>query len=191
MSTNDVPGYKSSNRDELAMGCWAEHEDGSLIFVESTEGGRAVYSMFDMEKKPVIEYRDAMAIGAFKKMFSFDGRNEKWTWHDKTPFPWDRIIKAGGRDGTRYADVEDHLTEAERIRRKRRSLRVVRDEDDADEESTAVDRVRRSREINEGREVDPYEIEARIERTMGKAGNAIVSRIQKALAGLKPGKGKR
>lgn len=31
MSTNDVPGAKTENRDVLAMGCWAEHEDGSLI----------------------------------------------------------------------------------------------------------------------------------------------------------------
>ena len=189
MSTNDVPGARKANNDELAMGCWAEHEDESLIFVESTEGGRVIYSIFDMEKDPVIEYRDAMAIGAFKKLFSYDGKNDKWTWHDKTPFPWDRIIQAGGRDGVRYADVEAHLSEAERIRRKRRGLRVVREEDDVS--ATAAQRVRRSRELQDGHEVDPYEIEARIERTMGKAATTIVQKVQEALARLKPGKAKR
>src|SRR5437762_12981828 len=104
MSTRDVPGYRAENHDELAMGCWAEHEDGSMIFVESTEGGRVIYSIFDMEKQPITEYRDAMAEGAFKRQFSYDGKSDPWTWHDKTPFPWDRIIKAGSRDGARIAD---------------------------------------------------------------------------------------
>jgi len=33
MSTNDVPGAKAANNDALAMGCWAEHADGSLILM--------------------------------------------------------------------------------------------------------------------------------------------------------------
>src|SRR6267142_1681110 len=103
MSTYDVPGARSSNHDELAMGCWAEHDDGSLIFVESTEGSRVVYSIFDMAKDPVVEYRDAMPEVSFKRTFSWqEGDNgnralgkEKWLWHDKTPFPWDKVIKKG------------------------------------------------------------------------------------------------
>lgn len=116
MSTNDVPGTNPDNNDELAMGCWAEHDDGSLIFVESTEGNRIIYSIFDMSKAPIVEYRDAMPENSFKKTFSWDGaKGEKWTWHDKTPFPWDRVIKAGAEDGPRYASAADHLTAAERV----------------------------------------------------------------------------
>ena len=135
MSTNDVPGFDPKNNDELAALCWAEHEDGSLIFVESTEAARVVYSMFDMRMNPPIEYRDAMPESGFKKSFSWDeGRDDtwvdddeddddggktvpmtKWTWHDKTPFPWDRIIKAGITDGPRIAAAEHVKSAAERI----------------------------------------------------------------------------
>jgi hypothetical protein len=117
MSTNDVPGANPANYDELAMGAWAEHTDGSLIFVESTEGNRVIYSIFDMSKDPIIEYRDAMPEISFKNTFSWkpDGKNEKWVWHDKTPFPWDRIIKSGFPDGGRMASAGDILTAAERV----------------------------------------------------------------------------
>jgi len=165
MSTNDVPGYKAANHDALAMGCWAEHEDGSLIFVESTEGGRVVYSIFDREKQPITEYRDSMAEGAFKKTFSWDPKSptsEKWTWHDKTPFPWDLVIRAGARDGTRYASAEDHLTAAERIRR--------------------------SREIH-GQPVDPKDIETRFDQIGEKAAAAMIRGLQRAIEKLPPGKG--
>ncbi len=118
MSTNDVPGANPRNGDELAMGCWAEHDDGSLIFVESTEVSRVIYSMFDMSKEPPIEYRDAMPEASFKKTFSWDPKStksEKWVWHDKTPFPWDRIIKNGFPDGGRLASADDVMTAAERV----------------------------------------------------------------------------
>lgn len=116
MSTNDVPGANPNNNDQLAMGCWAEHEDSSLMFVESTEGARVIYSMFDMLKNPPIEYRDAMPETTFKKTFSWkQGSKEKWTWHDKTPFPWDRVIKAGASDGGRVAFAEHQLSAAERV----------------------------------------------------------------------------
>lgn len=124
MSTNDVPGANPVNADVLAMGCWAEHEDGSLIFVESTEGNRVVYSMFDMSKDPIIEYRDAMPEVSFKKTFSWEpdskkakkkSTNEKWTWHDKTPFNWDRVIPHGAQDGTRLASAAAIMTAAERV----------------------------------------------------------------------------
>ncbi len=108
MSTEDVPGSKASNRDELAHGCWAEHDDGSLILVQSTEAKRVIYDVFDLKggspdtPKAVLEYRDVKGEVEFKRTFSYvcgedkrDGVSEKWTWHDKTPFPWQRVIDAG------------------------------------------------------------------------------------------------
>lgn len=126
MSTNDVPGFKPEHHDELAMGCWAEHADDSLLLVESVEGGYVVYSMFDFADGPILEYRDKMAQGAFEKAFSYDpdkdddDLNVLWIWHDKTPFPWDRIIDKGARPGLRFARGEDYETVAERIARHRK-----------------------------------------------------------------------
>lgn len=133
MSTYDVPGYNPANEDELATGCWAEHDDGSLIFVESTEASRVIYSIFDMAKKPPIEYRDAMPEATFKKQFSWtpgeDDNIDVWTWHDKTPFPWDRVIKAGATDGGRSAFAEQQLNAAERVAEslKLRGAAIARD----------------------------------------------------------------
>lgn len=119
MSTNDVPGFDPAHRDELAMGCWAEHEDGSLLLVQSTEGGRVVYMMFDVTDG-VTEYRDAMPEKQFKDTFSWNSKSKKkvdvkWTWHDKTPFPFDRIIKAGAKDGVHFASAEDQLSAAAKV----------------------------------------------------------------------------
>jgi hypothetical protein len=139
MSTNDVPGFRAANNDVLACGCWAEHEDGSLIFVESTETNRVIYSIFDMAKKPPVEYRDAMTEAAFKRQFSWSPDDDDdddeilsrtiWTWHDKTPFPWDRVIKAGATDGGRMAFAEHTLNAAERVAEslKLRGAAVARD----------------------------------------------------------------
>src|SRR5262245_9470136 len=123
MSTSDVPGANPANGDALKMGCWAEHQDGSLIFVESTEANRVIYSIFDVSKDPPVEYRDAMPQASFESTFSWDKSKtgERWTWHDKTPFPWDRIIKAGIPDGGRFASADGLLTAAERVAR---SLRL-------------------------------------------------------------------
>lgn len=116
MSTNDVPGANPRNGDILAMGCWAEHEDGSLLVVESTEASRVVYSMFDMSKDPIVEYRDAMPEAQFKRQFSWKGDDDElWTWHDKTPFDWDRVIEAGAQDGLRFASVHGLSTAARRV----------------------------------------------------------------------------
>lgn len=120
MSTNDVPGANQRNGDELAMGCWAEHEDESLIFVESTEGGRVIYSIFDTSPDPPVEYRDAMPEAVFKRRFSWSeeangASEEKWLWHDKTPFPWDRVIKAGATDGPRRPSAAAELNAAQRV----------------------------------------------------------------------------
>lgn len=131
MSTNDVPGAKTQNKDVLAMGCWAEHEDGSLIFVESVEGGRVVYVIFDMAQTPPIEYRDAVAEKAFKADFSWKGGKDiKWTWHDKTPFPWERIIDAGGRGGPGYASADHLMTAAEQVAKSRKMRGKKVDPDD-------------------------------------------------------------
>ena len=128
MSTHDVPGAKAANADVLAMGAWAEHEDGSLILVESVEAGRVVYSIFDVSPDPPVEYRDAMPEAGFKTRFSWvpdDGKkkakgkknddlNIKWTWHDKTPFPWDRVMRDFPA-GQRHVQVEDQLNAAQRV----------------------------------------------------------------------------
>jgi hypothetical protein len=118
MSTNDVPGANPVNQDELRMGCWAEHDDGSLIFVKSVENERVIFEMYDTSASPIVQYTDAMLEPAFKKQFSFDAKNKKsikWIWHDKTGFPWDRVIKAGARDGLGYASAEDQLSAAGRV----------------------------------------------------------------------------
>lgn len=142
MSTNDVPGYKDSNNDELKMGCWAEHDDGSLIFIESVENHSVIYSIFDMAKAPIVEYRDAMPEKDFKVAFSWKadtsqvtgkGKNVpqlEWTWHDKTRFPWEKVIKDGAKDGVRYASAADLRTAAERVADslKLRAERVVNKE---------------------------------------------------------------
>ena len=115
MSTNDVPGAKPENRDVLAMGCWAEADDGSLIFVESVEAGKVVYSIFDMAQDPPIEYRDAMANGAFRSVFSWPtDTGDKWTWHDKTPFPWDRVME-DFKPAFRPASALATMTAAQRV----------------------------------------------------------------------------
>lgn len=122
MSTQDCPGANPANGDTLRALCWAEHDDGSLIFVESTENGRVIYSMFDVSTDPITEYRDSMPEAGFKKAFSHDAGDSDipWTWHDKSPFPWDRIISLGGRDGIRHSHADDLLSAAQRVARSRK-----------------------------------------------------------------------
>ncbi len=160
MSTNDVPGAKAANNDELAMGCWAEHEDGSLIFVEGTEGDKIVYSIFDVSQDPPVEYRDAMPEDGFKKHFSWDSKNpqsEKWTWHDKTPFDWERIIGKGVGSGQKYPSAHHQLTAAQRV----------------------------AKHIGvEGQEVEPEKVRHLTEKLSAAAG-AMVEGLQKAIGELK------
>lgn len=182
MSTNDVPGARPENHDVLAMGCWAEHEDGSLIFVEGTEQAKVIYSVFDMSKEPPFEYRDAMPETTFKRTYSWDPKgkkptNEKWTWHDKTPFPWERIVQ-NFADGSRYPSAGHVATAAERIRQTR-----TRHE----EESTAASRVADALHL-EGRALDERRFEDRVERMFGRMED-IWSRIAGALDKL-PGRKK-
>ncbi len=126
MSTHDVPGAAVKNRDVLAMGAWAEHDDGSLILVESTEGGSVVYSIFDVAVDPPVEYRDAMPEPGFKQRFSWlpqglpdddpSALNIRWTWHDKTPFPWDRVMR-DFPPGARHVSAAEEMTAAQRVAR--------------------------------------------------------------------------
>jgi hypothetical protein len=76
---------------------------------------------------PIVEYRDAMPERDFKAAFSWKADTSKlkgkaksipqmeWTWHDKTRFPWERVIKEGAKDGMRYASASDLRTAAERV----------------------------------------------------------------------------
>lgn len=118
MSTNDVPGASATNNDVLAAGCWAEHEDGSLLYVKGTENNRVVYELYDMQESPVVYYQDAMAEDDFKKAFSFPpvGTSDiKWTWHDKTPFPWDKVISEIKTPKPQMADSLDILSAAAKV----------------------------------------------------------------------------
>lgn len=118
MSTNDVPGANPKNADKLATGCWAEHADGSLLFVKGTEGGQIVYELYDVAQTPPVYYQDAMREDAFKKAFSAPpvGQSaEEWTWHDKTPFPWTRVMKTFDKPVPTPADVHDTLSAAARV----------------------------------------------------------------------------
>lgn len=121
MATNDVPGANPVNNDELHVGCWAEHADGSLILVMGLTKGRVVYSIFDLSTDPPVEYRDAMPEDGFKKDFSFASGKDKWTWHDKTEFPWNRVMK-DFKDGSRFASANDLINAAQRVV-KSRSIR--------------------------------------------------------------------
>lgn len=162
MSTPDVPGHNPANNDVLAMGCWAEHQDESLILVENTEGGRVIYSVFDMSKTPPMEYRDSMAEGAFKKTYSWDPKKSKdrWTWHDKTQFPWDKLIGTGLRDGVKHVHADDQISAAERIIR--------------------------NREIHRGSPVDRETARTRVD-SLGKKAKHILRRLEDAIRRLPPG----
>jgi hypothetical protein len=162
MSTLDVPGANPANADELKMGCWAEHEDASLMFVQSVEGDQVVFQLYDLAQQPAIYYQDAMRTDAFKKAFSFPpvgASAEKWTWRDKTPFPWHRVMKTFAKPTPMHADVHDTLSAAARVAQSLR-LRAQR--------------------------LSPEDVAPAIEQP-AKKGRAIIDRIQRALAVLMEG----
>lgn len=141
MSTNDVPGANSKNFDVLRTGCWAEHDDGSLLFVKGTEGGQVVYDLYDVIQDPVVYYQDAMLEDSFKRAFSYPpiGTSaDKWTWHDKTPFPWDRVMKAVNRPTPIHADVNDTLSAAQRVAESLRLRGKQLTEDDIDHKTDKI-----------------------------------------------------
>lgn len=117
MSTDTVPGANPANLDVLAMGCWAEHKDGSLILVHSTEGNQVIYSVFELNKEPPLEYRDGMAQKDFEKFYSYDPKKpqgDKWIWHDKTPFPWSKVVQSIP-PGSRPASAGGLISAADRV----------------------------------------------------------------------------
>lgn len=123
MSTNDVPGFNPNNNDDLHGGCWAEHADGTLLYVLGTENHRVLYELFDLsDPKDTVEFRDAMPQKQFEKDFSYDAGNSssvKWTWHDKTLFPWDRIMK-NFKQGVKPVAAETVIEQADKIKRVRK-----------------------------------------------------------------------
>jgi len=117
MSTHDVPGANKANHDVLTAGCWAEHEDGSLLFVKGTEQGQVVYELYDLAQDPPVYYQDAMTDTTFKDQFSFRAgiSDIDWVWHDKSPFPWSRVMRTFERPAPLHADVQDMLSAAARV----------------------------------------------------------------------------
>lgn len=155
MSTQDVPGANPANVDKLAAGSWGEHADGSLIFVKGNEGGQTIYEIYDVAQDPPVYYQDAMLETAFKKQFSFPpigSSPEKWTWHDKTPFPWNRVMKNFSKPVPAQVSAETILTAAQRVAESLK-LRAQR--------------------------LDPSSLDANIDQTERK-GRAILDRLQRA-----------
>lgn len=160
MSTQDVPGANSANADTLKAGCWAEHSDGSLIYVKGTEDSQVVYEIYDLAQDPPVFYQDAMRSEAFKKQFSFPpvgSSPDKWTWHDKTPMPWKRVMKTFDKPVPTHASVADQMTAAARVAD---SLRL------------------------RAQQVDPTSVEASSEQVR-TAGRPLVDRLMAALTAFK------
>jgi len=126
MSTLDVPSFGSAKSDQLALGVWGEHKDGSLIFIASVENHRVIFEIFDLSGGKVVEYRDAMPEDDFKRKFSWSSPDKlktgPWIFHDKTPFPWDKVIAAGSPSGTRLASAQDVLDHADAVKTSRDRL---------------------------------------------------------------------
>jgi hypothetical protein len=115
MATPDVPGSNPRNGDTLHDRCWAEHSDGSYVKVDGIENGRVVFEVFDTSKNPIVEYRDAMPEDQFKRQFSWDAKDPasiRWTWHDRTNFPWEVLFQKGLQSGSRIAFGRDVIRAA-------------------------------------------------------------------------------
>lgn len=169
MSTQDVPGANPANADVLAMGSWAEHDDGSLIFVQSVEADQVVYQIFDVAQDPAVYYQDAMRVADFKKAFSHPptgNSSEKWKWHDKSIFPWSRVMKTFDKPRPVHADVHEELSAAARVAK---SLRLR-------SQRLAPEDVKRDARFDEERE------ERGREQTVPKGGRSVVERIQRAIS---------
>jgi hypothetical protein len=189
MSTKDVPGANPANKDTLAMGCWAEAADGSLLLVEGLENGTVIFTMFDVGQDPVVEFRDATPEVEFKTAFSFgvdrSGLKDsklakvpsdiKWTWHDKTPFPWSRAIKFGARSGMRYATASDQLAAADRVRDS-----MAKAPHAPVEPKTAASKVAESLDLKAQKLRDTSHLSDRVV----KAAGGIIRRIGEKLEGL-------
>ena len=119
MSTNDVPGANPVNKDYLDRGAWAEDKDQtSLVHVIGKEAGSVVFQIYDLTEDPIIFYQNAMIESEFKDFFSVPpvGTSDvEWTWHDKTDFPFDKVMKRFSSKTSHHADVQDQMSVAQRI----------------------------------------------------------------------------
>ena len=125
MSTQSVPGADPKNLDKLDVGCWAEDKKGtSLLHVI----GHEVFQIYDLNERPPLFYQDAMLEAEFKSYFSTPpvGKSKtKWKRHDKTTFPWDRVMKRLSGKVPVHADVQDHMSVGETDRRNPKGCRVM------------------------------------------------------------------
>ena len=142
MATNDVPGANPVNADKLSRGCWAEHDDGSLIFVKDIdENDRVIFEMYDVGTggDPVY-YPHAMTKLDFENQFSSFGAKKdktkkdtiKWTWHDKTPFPWEKVMKIV-KSPLPGMSATDTISAAKRIAESLKARSSFLDEDHVDQ----------------------------------------------------------
>lgn len=183
MSTNDVPGMNPKNVDTLHAGCWAEHTDGTLIYVLGTENRRVLYELFELaDAKNPVEYRDSMAQHVFEKQFSWDPSNPrsiKWTWHDKTPMPWDRIMKSF-RQGVRPVSAKKQIDEAAAVKKTQRKHST--------KARSVASVIARDRSLQPSPMLHA-DVRHRVEREMPKGGLAarIRSKIQGAIGKLMAG----
>lgn len=124
MATNDVPGSNPANKDKLSRGCWAEHEDGSLLYVvDIDENDRVIFNMYDLgDTQTPVFYPHALALTDFEDTFSYNPKKKKkdiadikWTHHDKTPFPWDKVMKVFSTPVPQNTEVANVLSAASRI----------------------------------------------------------------------------
>jgi hypothetical protein len=118
MGSHDVPGANKANVDELNIGCWAEHQDKSLLYVKGIEGDTVVFELYDTMHTPPTVYTHALPTVAFKKQFSYPPTGtskERWLWHDKTTFPWDRVMATIGKPKPEFATAEQTICAAQRI----------------------------------------------------------------------------
>lgn len=185
MSTMDAPGYGTAISDTLALGCWAEHKDGSLIFVASVENHRVIFEIFDLSAGRVIEYRDAMSEVDFKSKFSVSSPDKiigPWTWHNRTAFPWDKVIAAGSPAGTRLASAQDVLDHAAEIHASRD--RLLNADNKSAAEQVAADLGIQGHELllNELQDI----IRRRVNRPMRRLAREISDAISRRFGGPNP-----
>jgi hypothetical protein len=123
MATPDVPGANPANGDTLHDRCWAESSepnDNSLIYVMSVENGTVVFVIYDLKPNtPALQFMDSMHEADFKSFFSWDPKKKspagKWIWHDKSPFPIQRIMKYQQPHGQSMVFGSDQMSAAQRV----------------------------------------------------------------------------
>jgi len=160
MATCDVPGANPNNNDELHPGCWAEADDNSLIYVEgvSETENIVIYSIFDLtDPNNPLEFRDSMPIDGFEQIFK--NSPDTWTWHDKTAFPWQKIMSIF-KDGSKVPSADQLISAAQRIVK--------------------------TRKIYKSNKIKKDDIKEKIDNSyITKTGHVIIDKIQRALNELR------